>query len=310
MSEYQSSSNVGLAIGQETAFGVSPSALTTLRFTGESLKTGLSTKQSDEITGDGQVADLVRTNIAASGGVNFEMSFGSYDTLLKGALKSDWSTPVQLADCTAELDASENKLAKLGAFLTSWKVGSWIKLEGFTGDNVKLNTFARIASYSADELVLDHVANFPAAQVSGITATLLPQMTNGADLKHFTIQRAFTDIATDSYSKFTGMTIESMSLSFALEAMVTGSFEFIGQKEALETESMNVSAGTSTDVMNCVDGASIWEDGTESGYINSSTMTLTNNLRARNAIGQVGAISVGQGQLNVSGELSAYFTKR
>lgn len=76
---------------EEAAWGTTPaSALKALRMTGESLKQATDTTVSNEIRSDRQVPDVVRVGARAEGDVNFELSYGTFDELLEGALMSDW----------------------------------------------------------------------------------------------------------------------------------------------------------------------------------------------------------------------------
>lgn len=81
---------IKLAFVKESVYGeqVAGAKLQTLRLTGESLKQDSSIIPSEEIRDDRQIANIVRTTIGASGGVNFEMSHLTYDDLLAAALQS------------------------------------------------------------------------------------------------------------------------------------------------------------------------------------------------------------------------------
>jgi hypothetical protein len=56
------------------------------------LKQATDTAVSEEIRRDRQVTDIIRTGARAEGDVNFELSYGSFDKLLEGALMSRWVT--------------------------------------------------------------------------------------------------------------------------------------------------------------------------------------------------------------------------
>lgn len=91
------SSRVGLYITPEIVWGdgggVSPD-LTAMRFTGESLKHDSEFASSEEIRPDRQVADVLRTSIGASGSINVEVSYGTYDALFEALLAGTWTTNV------------------------------------------------------------------------------------------------------------------------------------------------------------------------------------------------------------------------
>jgi len=72
---------------EETTIGTNPSsALTKVRFTGESLTFNSDTTDSQEIRSDRLVPDLIRTATSTSGDVNVEMSYGAHDDLIAGSV--------------------------------------------------------------------------------------------------------------------------------------------------------------------------------------------------------------------------------
>ena len=105
---------------EESTFGTTPAsaAWTTLRPTGESLQFGITNTSSDEIRSDRNIQDLVQTDATVSGDVNFELSHGSFDTLLEGAMCSAFSANVLKNGTTAKSYTLEKKFADAGRFHT------------------------------------------------------------------------------------------------------------------------------------------------------------------------------------------------
>ena len=68
--------------------------LQTLRMTGESLVAEVENTISNELRSDRAVSDLIQTSRQNSGGFNFELSYGTFDNLLEGALFDTWATNV------------------------------------------------------------------------------------------------------------------------------------------------------------------------------------------------------------------------
>lgn len=93
MATTASSNLARLLIIPEQVFGVTPATGDSqeLRMTGESLTFGITTETSQEIRADRQIADLIQTGAEASGDVNFELSYGTYDDLLAAALGGEWT---------------------------------------------------------------------------------------------------------------------------------------------------------------------------------------------------------------------------
>lgn len=93
---FAKSDNVQLAYIKETVLGTTPTtpAFQRLRKTGESLGYAVTTKASEEITGDGNVTDLIPVAASTNGGITFEMSYGAYDDLFASVMGAGWDTNV------------------------------------------------------------------------------------------------------------------------------------------------------------------------------------------------------------------------
>lgn len=91
-----SSNDVTLRYIEEVTPGTTPGtpALTEIRFTGEGLNYNITNVTSQEIRNDRMVSDLVQVSGDASGDINFELSDGSFDDLMEGALASRWVADV------------------------------------------------------------------------------------------------------------------------------------------------------------------------------------------------------------------------
>ena len=90
------SNRTALRYVAEVTEGTTPAtpALSEIRYTGESLGYNISNTRSNEIRSDRNVADLIRTGAEAAGDINFEMSYGSFDSLLEAALCGTWTANV------------------------------------------------------------------------------------------------------------------------------------------------------------------------------------------------------------------------
>lgn len=77
----------------ETTWGElpSPASFQAIRVTGESLKIERENVVSDEIRADRNIADLIQVGGGASGGIEAELSYGTFDAFLESALYSSFS---------------------------------------------------------------------------------------------------------------------------------------------------------------------------------------------------------------------------
>lgn len=323
---------VGLAYVVESTYGVTPSGPPTLknvRYTGESLKQDTETKTSLEIRSDRQVSDLIRTNLSTSGDVNVELSYAAFDDWLEWALLSDasWTSALDITINSASINitiaasGSNFTLTRAsGSYVTdgfsaTLDVGKWVKL-GSTANPFTLaanNGYAKIVSVSATVLTVTGLAMSATTQSSGTVAIRrCAQILNGVLLKSMTIEKSFPDL-TNEFAILTGQCIDGLSLDVSIGSILTGTFSFIGAREASATAT--VGSGTNTaaatnNVGNTIDNISGVLEGGSALQITKFTMELKNNLRARQAVGTLGAISIGTGTVAVTGTIEAYFTSK
>ena len=302
-------SRVQLAYVAESSFGVQKtgSNLQILRITGESLKQDVASSQSNEIRSDRQIASIRRSRITASGGVNFELSYGTYDALLAAALlDSAWGSPVAVcSSATVSAAASGNKFT--GTF-TAPTAGEWIKVSGFT--NAANNGYFKVVTASTSEITVSGGTLVDEASATGISITQGGSIVNGTSLSTFNLERTYDDLSSE-LSLFLGMAINGLSLNVPVEGEITGGLEFLGHSESSETASggTGYDAATTTEHMTALDVQNLLENQAAMS-IRSFTLDLNNNLRQRAIVGSSGVLSIGSGRCIVSGTLEAYYASK
>jgi hypothetical protein len=109
-------SQTQLAYVVETTLGTTPATptFTKLRYTGESLSPNITTTTSAEIRSDRNITDLIQTGQNAGGSVDFELSYGAFDTLLESVMFGAWTTNV-LKNGTTQKGLTIEKLFETGA---------------------------------------------------------------------------------------------------------------------------------------------------------------------------------------------------
>lgn len=128
------SSETRLAFVEESAWGTTPAgpSFQNLRFTGETLNVDHENVTSDEIRADRNVSDLILVGSGASGGLDFEMTYGTLDNLLEGLLQEAWSNDVLKNGVTAKAFTLE-KTYELGA------TDEFLRYTGMLPDTMSLN---------------------------------------------------------------------------------------------------------------------------------------------------------------------------
>jgi hypothetical protein len=141
-----STSRTRVAYVAETAYGTTPATPTFLeiRRTGGEMRTKKTTVVSDEIRLDRNVRDEYQVAQDADGQYDFELTYGTFDDLLAGALFGSWTTNV-LTNGSVEQSFTFEETVDLGS-------GSF--------------SYSRFTGCAVDSLAL----NFPARK--GVTGTI------------------------------------------------------------------------------------------------------------------------------------------
>lgn len=312
---------IKVSFAKETTWGETPSPAPTLqdlRLTAESLSTETSTEDSKEIRNDRQKADTIRTAVQAAGEVNFELSYGTYDDFILGALfATDWSAEVTdvASDTSISANSVGNQLEGTDGEFTNYQVGEWVLIEGFS--STPNNGIGKITAINSsdpgvsddDQLVIAGLTLTTEAAGNSISVTQLSSATNGTTQHSFVIEKQFTDLSNEFIS-FNGMTIDTWSLATALESIITGSFSFMGKTDAWATATIgdgSNAAPTTTQIMNCVDHIEKVLENYTAYEATEFSLELQNGLRTRGLLGQLAKDSIGTGLCNVTGTLKAYF---
>lgn len=136
-------------------------------------------------------------------------------------------------------------------------------------------------------------------------------LVNGVRENSYTIEQGFTDI--QQYIAHRGMSVDSMTIEAATEAILTGSFSFMGMDSVRDTATQLPGTPippSTTEVMDSVAG---FADLIVAGKpypcgISRVNLTVANNLRSQRALGKLGACAILLGTQQITGELTVYFS--
>lgn len=221
-----------LSFIKETVYGTMPTtpAFTNARYTSETLKHLRQTITSNEVRSDRNVSDLIQVAGGAEGALNFEMSYGAFDTLLEAAMCGAWTTNV---------------------------------------------------------------------------------LKNGSARTSFTFEKLFEQGTTDTYVRYTGMMVDSMSLNIQTQQIITGSFNFMGKGGSVGTAILSGATYTDSvtnDVMNSgTNFASLAITGGGTPKLTGLSLDIKNNARMQPVVGSIDSAGVGLGRCVVTGTATMYF---
>lgn len=189
---------------------------------------------SNELDGSRETSSIRTGNKQVTGEYAIELSAQSQDELLAGAMTSSWVAGSTVAGLSVTVDADAKTFTRAaGDFTTAVDVGDLVRFPGLTGDNNKPFIVTAVSA-----LVITGGANPNAlTDESGVTTSLVvaDKLETGNLCKTYSILTWFKGRCggADSYVitrgvEFTGFTIEQ-----AVNAMVTGSFPFIGLSQEI-----------------------------------------------------------------------------
>lgn len=134
-------------------------------------------------------------------------------------------------------------------------------------------------------------------------------LTAGTEAIFFTIERWFDDLGRSQYA--TGCRVDTLKLSVATNAMVTGGFGFLGRDLAFAAAPLDPEPAASH-TAKPFDGFSgrLSEGGAVNAVVTSLELSLDNGLEPAFVIGSDTAPSLVEGRINLTGTLTAYFDGR
>lgn len=192
-------------------------------------------------------------------------------------------------------------------------VGSTIKVAGSaTAGN---NGLKLVTAKNGDASIITLAAGSLAANATeALTITGL-NLRNGTTRKSFTIERRILNSTADpNFQVYRGMMLDGMELNFESKAIVTGSMSFLGKRgedlgnSSLDANQVYTDAPTG-DVVNATShvGTFLMDRATTSERFKSLSISIANNLRGKDAIGESGNFDLGIGTFEVTGSIMAYF---
>ena len=308
---------VGLRYVKEVTAGTTPSnpTLEVLPFTGSSdLGFTPETTTSNIIRSDRQVSDLVLVNGTVGGGFDTELIAGTaLDSLLDGVmfsavtLGSQTATETITAASVTVTDIAGGTTLAATGIATGVSVGDILKVEVGTETVIAAVT----ARADADECTIS-CAMTAAGSVTA-TVTKLPSISNGTEQSSYTMERTYrTGEGADEFEEYLrGMVPGTFSMSAAASSIVEASFGFTGKTQAFQTAiSATRPDAPAFSVYNAASNVATISIGGEAmgdNFVMEASIEIENNLRERNALGTLGAISVGAGEFSVTGSLNTYF---
>lgn len=315
------SNAVIISYGAETVWGTLPAvAFQAIRMTSESLSDTKTRNRPAELNSTGEVTQAVTTQETAAGGINYSLSFGTYDDFWASTLSSAWGTAISLvgssADCT--ITTATNVLSSTTANkFQNIVAGQFILLSGFT-NAVNNGVFRVITKTDSTHLIIT-----PPYLANGTVTAFVTETPAGAAFKCVggIIQNGTTEqtlyvqkqLSSTLYLNYPGTYVSGFTVSGSTGQFLSGTLTLMSKQELQATTNSSTGAVTAANTRKVMDPVSSFEgvllnNVPIGGTLNSFALTVTNTGAAME-YGMGSSLAAGfiAGLLQVTGTLEIYF---
>lgn len=189
---------------------------------------------SNELDGSRETSSIRTGNKQVAGEYAIELSAESQDELLAGAMTGSWVAGATVAELTVDVNAAGKTFTRsAGDFTTSVEIGDLVRFPGLTGDNSKPFIVTAVSAL----VVTGGAIAYTLTDETDVTSDLVvgDKLETGNLCKTYSILTWLKGRCggADSYIVTRGVEFTGFSIEQAVNAMVTGSFPFIGLSQEI-----------------------------------------------------------------------------
>lgn len=265
---------------------------------------------SNELDGSRETSSIRTGNKQVAGEYAIELSAQSQDELLAGAMTSSWVAGSTVAGLSVAVDADAKTFTRAaGDFTTATEVGDLIRFPDLTGDNALPFIVTAVTALVVTGAAIPHTLTDEAAATTALVVA--DKLETGNLCKTYSILTWFKGRCggADSYLITRGVEFSGFTIEQAVNAMVTGSFPFIGLNQEILTgppagstftinfdaqpfSSVDVAAFNGTAKMQLIDTFTITNDNSASAQyeLGNSSVAFVERGRAANTFSLAGKL--------------------
>lgn len=265
---------------------------------------------SNELDGSRETSSIRTGNKQVAGEYAIELSAQSQDELLAGAMTSSWVAGSTVAGLSVTVDADAKTFTRAaGDFTTATEVGDLIRFPDLTGDNALPFIVTAVTALVVTGAAIPHTLTDEAAATTSLVVA--DKLETGNLCKTYSILTWFKGRCggADSYLVTRGVEFSGFTIEQAVNAMVTGSFPFIGLNQEILTgppagstftinfdaqpfSSVDVAAFNGTAKMQLIDTFTISNDNSASAQyeLGNSSVAFVERGRAANTFSLAGKL--------------------
>lgn len=265
---------------------------------------------SNELDGSREVSSIRTGNKQVSGEYSIELSAKSQDELLAGAMTSSWVAGSTVAGLTVSVNSTAKTFTRsTGDFTSAVGVGDLVRFPALAGDNALPFIVTAVTATVITGAGISHALTTAA----GVATTLVvaDKLKTGNLCKTYSVLTWFKGKCggSDSYLLTKGVEFSGFTIEQAVNAMVTGSFPFIGLSQEVLTAppagstftvnfsaqpfaSVDVSAFNGTAPLKLIDTFTITNDNAASAQfeLGNSSVAFVERGRASNTFSLAGKL--------------------
>lgn len=189
---------------------------------------------SNELDGSRETSSIRTGNKQVAGEYAIELSAQSQDELLAGAMTSSWVSGSTVAGLSVTVDSDAKTFIRAaGDFTTAVEVGDLVRFPGLNGDNALPFIVTAVLPLVVTGAAIPHTLTDEATVTSSLVVA--DKLETGNLCKTYSILTWFKGRCggADSYMVTRGVEFSGFSIEQAVNAMVTGSFSFIGLNQEI-----------------------------------------------------------------------------
>jgi len=287
-----------------------------LRRVSSTLKLGKDTYQSAEVRSDRQIADFRHGTRRGSGSISGELSGKTYQDLMAGAFRADWSGALASDESDFTSAVSDNATSKFtfaggDPVAEGYRVGDVIRFSGLaaTANNAKnfmITGFGGTSNREVSVYPAPTTDNTPDTEFDVARAGRRLEMpSSGFVSRRFGVEHYFSDI--DQSKLFTECRVAGMNLALPATGMATAEFPMVPRNmKVFATGSSpyfsSPAAETTTPLYTAVGGL-VLVGGTQVGIVSGGSINLTLNPTSAAVWGSDLVPEIHLGRAVVTGQL-------
>lgn len=274
-----------------------------MRYVSHTLNSSQNVIMSEEVNRNRMVTDRINVGAGATGGISCEYSYKNLTPELESAFFNEFDT-LSITSSTVSAVASDNSINDTTIDLSGIKLGTWIKIDGFT--TAANNGIARVESVTDDKVVLSYIDLIDEDAGDSITISA-SQLINGTTEQAYDYEEL--DDASSKFFKYGGMVVNTLAITAPTKERLTASIDFLGISFDTPASSIfdDYNDAVDTPIFTTSNNLKSLIIGENEYNIQNATISISNGLREQAVVNSKTLAGIGAGKMDITGSIAVYF---